>query len=228
MNLLYLIALPTITALLILLARNAAQVKGIALGGSLGQLILSVLLFIRYTTERTAGNTATLLFEQDQVLVRSWNIHLHWGVDGISVAMILLTSLVVIAGVLVSWNVSKMTREFYFLLLLLALGAYGFFISFDLFVLFFFLELSVIPKYLLIVIWGSGKKEASANKLALLLMGGSALILVGILGLYFTANYSFDIIAIAQLSIPVPIQQILFPLLFIGFGVFSEIGRAHV
>ena len=227
MNLLYLIALPTITALLILLARNAAQVKGIALGGSLGQLILSVLLFIRYTTERTAGNTATLLFEQDQVLVRSWNIHLHWGVDGISVAMILLTSLVVIAGVLVSWNVSKMTREFYFLLLLLALGAYGFFISFDLFVLFFFLELSVIPKYLLIVIWGSGKKEASANKLALLLMGGSALILVGILGLYFTANYSFDIIAIAQLSIPVPIQQILFPLLFIGFGVFSALFPFH-
>jgi NADH:ubiquinone oxidoreductase subunit 4 (subunit M) len=78
-----------------------------------------------------------------------------------------------------------MTKEFYFLLILLALGAYGFFISLDLFILFFFLEVSVIPKYLLIGIWGSGRKEYSANKLALMLMGGSALILVGILLLYF-------------------------------------------
>ena len=78
-----------------------------------------------------------------------------------------------------------MTKEFYFLLILLSLGAYGFFISLDLFILFFFLEIAVIPKYLLIGIWGSGKKEYSANKLALMLMGGSALVLVGLLGVYF-------------------------------------------
>ena len=120
-----------------------------------------------------------------------------------------------------------MTREFYFLLLLLAVGAYGFFISFDLFVLFFFLEISVIPKYLLIGIWGSGKKEYSANKLAVMLMGGSALILVGMLGLYYTANYTFDILAIAKMQIPVSVQQIIFPLLFIGFGVFTALFPFH-
>ena len=96
--------------------------------------------------------------------------------------MILLTAFVVIAGVLVSWNMEKMTKEFYFLLILLSVGAYGFFISLDLFMLFFFLEIAVIPKFLLIGIWGSGKKEYSANKLALMLMGGSALVLVGLLG----------------------------------------------
>jgi NADH-quinone oxidoreductase subunit M len=63
---------------------------------------------------------------------------------------------VVVAGVLMSWNVEKMTKEFYFLLILLSIGAYGFFISLDLFVMFFFLEVAVIPKFLLIGIWGSG------------------------------------------------------------------------
>jgi NADH-quinone oxidoreductase subunit M len=77
--------------------------------------------------------------------------------------MVLLTAFVVIAGVLVSWRIEKMTKEYYFLLILLGLGAYGFFISLDLFTFFFFLEISVIPKYLLIGIWGSGKKEYSCQ-----------------------------------------------------------------
>jgi NADH-quinone oxidoreductase subunit M len=103
------------------------------------------------------------------------HINYHVGVDGISIAMILLTAFVVIAGVLVSWKMEKMNKEFFFLLIFLSLGAYGFFISLDLFTLFFFLEVAVIPKFLLIGIWGSGKKEYSAMKLALMLMGGSAL-----------------------------------------------------
>ena len=142
-------------------------------------------LLFAFRNERASGNTAQFLFEQQYDWFPSWHINFHLGVDGISVAMILLTSFVVIAGVLVSWNIEKMTKEFYFLLILLALGAYGFFISLDLFILFFFLEIAVIPKYLLIGIWGSGKKEYAANKLALMLMGGSALVLVGILGIIF-------------------------------------------
>src|SRR5678815_4837757 len=105
--------------------------------------------------------------------------------------MILLTAFVVLAGVLISWNIQKMTKEFYFLLILLSLGAYGFFMSLDLFILFFFLEIAVIPKYLLIGIWGSGKKEYSANKLALMLMDGYALVLVGLLGIYFVESVSY-------------------------------------
>ncbi|HNR17075.1 MAG TPA: NADH-quinone oxidoreductase subunit M [Chitinophagaceae bacterium] len=227
MNLLLLIGAPLLTAVAVLFSRNKQQVKWISLLGSIIQIILAFALLFAFRQERAENNSAQMLFEQNHKLFDSLNINFHFGVDGISVAMILLTSLVVVAGVLVSWNIEKMTKEFYFLLLLLGLGAYGFFISLDLFILFFFLEISVIPKYLLIGIWGSGKKEYSANKLALMLMGGSALILVGMLGLYFTAGHSFDILALSKIDIPVYIQNLLFPLLFVGFGVFTALFPLH-
>ena len=227
MNLLILILVPLITALAAFLMRNKEQVKWTAFTGAFVQLILSLFLFKAFNDARAAGNTAQMLFEQQTALFKSWNISFHLGVDGISVAMILLTSFVVVAGVLMSWKVEKMTKEFYFLLILLSMGAYGFFISLDLFVLFFFLEIAVIPKYLLIGIWGSGKKEYSANKLALMLMGGSALVLVGMFGLYFGGGKSFDIIQLSNIHIPVATQKICFPLLFAGFGVFTALFPFH-
>lgn len=227
MNLSLLILSPLLTAIVILFCRNARQVKLVALFGSSGQFILAIILFFLYKLEREKGNVSQMLFEQKSTWLTSWNIGYHTGVDGISVAMILLTAFVVIAGVLVSWNQTKMTREFYFLLILLSLGAYGFFISLDLFVLFFFLEIAVIPKYLLIGIWGSGKKEYSANKLALMLMGGSALVLVGMLALYFNSDHSFDIIHLSEFPIGAQAQKVIFPFLFIGFGVFTAIFPFH-
>ncbi len=227
MNLLFLIGLPLLTAVAVLLSRNKQQVKWIALAGSIAQLGLAFVLFFIYQQERNSGNAAQMLFEQNYPLFASLNINFHFGVDGISIAMILLTAFVVVAGVLVSWKIEKMTKEFYFLLLLLGMGAYGFFISLDLFILFFFLEISVIPKYLLIGIWGSGKKEYSANKLALMLMGGSALILVGMLGLYFAGGRSFDILTLSKATISAGYQSLLFPLLFVGFGVFTALFPLH-
>ena len=228
MNLLLLILLPLLTAVAVLLMRSAKQVKVVSLAGAAGQLVLSFILLFGYYKERAEGSTTQMLFEQQYNWFPSWNISFHLGVDGISVAMILLTAFVVIAGVLVSWNVTKMTKEFYFLLILLSLGAYGFFISLDLFILFFFLEIAVIPKYLLIGIWGSGKKEYSANKLALMLMGGSALVLVGLLGIYFSNTaHTFDLLQLSQLNIPVQTQMICFPLLFVGFGVFTALFPFH-
>ena len=229
MNLLLLLLIPLLTAVVLLMPGKTAQVKWIALVGSSLQLILAFILLFAYNQQRAGGDTAQMLFQQDYKWFPAWRIGFHIGVDGISVAMVLLTAFVVIAGVLVSWNVQKMTKEFYFLLILLSLGAYGFFISLDLFVLFFFLEIAVIPKYLLIGIWGSGKKEYSANKLALLLMGGSALVLVGLLGLYFSAgpNRSFDLLQLSHVNISVEAQQIIFPFLFIGFGVFTALFPFH-
>lgn len=227
MNLLLLIGAPLLTALAVLTCRNKEQVKWVSLTGALIQLGLSVALYLAFQQEKAANAGQQFLFEQYYKLFETININLHFGVDGISVAMILLTSLVLVAGVLVSWNIEKMTKEFYFLLILLALGAYGFFISLDLFILFFFLEISVIPKYLLIGIWGSGRKEYSANKLALMLMGGSALILVGMLGLYFTSGHSFDILVLSLNTIPSSVQSIVFPLLFAGFGVFTALFPLH-
>ena len=227
MNLLLLIGIPLLTAVAVLLSRNKQQVKWISLTGAVVQLAAAFALLFAFQNQRAEGNTAQMLFDQNYTLFSSLNINFHIGVDGISVAMILLTSFVLIAGVLISWNIEKMTKEFYFLLILLALGAYGFFISLDLFVLFFFLEISVIPKYLLIGIWGSGKKEYSANKLALMLMGGSALILVGIILLYYNAGHSFDIMHLSQVNLSGHIQNIIFPLLFLGFGVFTALFPLH-
>ncbi len=228
MNLLLLLAVPLLTALVVLFLKNKQQIRWTAFIGAGVQLALSVGLFAAYNTARNNGQQANFIFEQQHNWFPSWNISLHFGVDGIAVAMILLTAFVVIAGVLVSWNVEKMTKEFYFLLLLLSFGAYGFFISLDLFILFFFLEIAVIPKYLLIGIWGSGKKEYSANKLALLLMFGSALVLVGLLGMYFGgAGKTFDLLQLAVTNIPVQTQLICFPLLFVGFGVFTALFPFH-
>jgi NADH-quinone oxidoreductase subunit M len=228
MNLSLLILLPLITAVAVLLMRNNNQVKWVSLAGATAQFVLAFVLLVLFRDQRLEGNTAQMLFETQYNWFPAWNISFHLGVDGISVAMILLTAFVVIAGVLVSWNVTKMTKEFYFLLILLSMGAYGFFISLDLFILFFFLEIAVIPKYLLIGIWGSGKKEYAANKLALMLMGGSALVLVGLLGVYFSGTeHSFDLMKLSQMNIPIKIQMICFPLLFVGFGVFTALFPFH-
>lgn len=227
MNLLLLLIVPLLSGLVVLTCRSKAQVRWVSLLGAAVQLVLAVALYFMYKHERANGNTAQMLFEQNTSFISSLNINFHLGVDGISISMILLTSLVSIAGILVSWNIEKMTKEFYFLLILLGLGAYGFFISLDLVVLFFFLEIAVIPKYLLIGIWGSGKKEYSANKLALMLMGGSALVLVGILGLYFSGGRSFDVMNLSQQNIPLDRQHIIFPLLFAGFGVFTALFPFH-
>ena len=228
MNLLLLISVPLITTVAILLMPNATKVKWVALIGATLQFALAFALLFLFRHERMEGNTAQMLFELQYNWFPAWHISFHLGVDGISVGMILLTAFVVVAGVLVSWNVTKMTKEFYFLLILLSLGAYGFFLSLDLFILFFFLEIAVIPKYLLIGIWGSGKKEYAANKLALMLMGGSALVLVGLLGVYFSGTEnSFDLIKLSQLHIPIKTQMICFPLLFVGFGVFTALFPFH-
>lgn len=228
MNLLLLILIPLITAVAVLLMRSKSQIRWVALSGAAVQLVMAFVLLLAYRNEVAALNTAQMVFQQQYEWFPTWHISFHLGVDGISVAMILLTSFVVIAGVLVSWNVEKMTKEFYFLLILLSLGAYGFFISLDLFILFFFLEIAVIPKYLLIGVWGSGKKEYSANKLALMLMGGSALVLVGLLCVYFsTPERTFDLLKLSHANISVATQKVAFPLLFIGFGVFTALFPFH-
>jgi NADH-quinone oxidoreductase subunit M len=228
MNLTLLLLVPIITAVLLALMWSKQLVRLVALAGSTVQLLLAFILLFSYKKEVASGNPEQFLFQQNYEWFPSWHISIHLGVDGISVAMILLTAFVVVAGVLVSWNVEKMTKEFYFLLILLSVGAYGFFLSLNLFVLFFFLEIAVIPKYLLIGIWGSGKKEYAANKLALMLMGGSALVLVGLLGLYFSVeDNTFDLIKLSHLDIPLKVQMICFPLLFVGFGVFTALFPFH-
>ena len=226
MNLSILIIVPLVTALCILPLKNLKQVRSVALIGSFAQLLLCLDLLYSYLKQRGNGNISNFLFEKNYTWYGPLDINYHVGVDGISVAMILLTAFVVIAGVLVSWKMEKLSKEFFFLLIFLSMGAYGFFIALDLFTLFFFLEVAVIPKFLLIGIWGSGKKEYSAMKLALMLMGGSALVFVGLAGIYFN-THSFDLVEIAGMNIPLEVQKLFFPFAFVGFGVFTALFPFH-
>lgn len=218
------IIVPLLTAIGIFFCKEQKQVRWLALSGSIVQLLMAVYLALAYSN--LPGGTDGMQFETTYAWFRPLGINYRTGVDGISIAMILLTAFVVPAGILVSWKVEKMHREFFILILLLSTGAYGFFIALDLFTLFFFLELAVIPKFLLIGIWGSGKKEYSALKLALMLMGGSALVFIGLAGLYIHTG-SFDMTVIAQQTIPVAVQRLFFPFAFLGFGIFTALFPFH-
>jgi NADH-quinone oxidoreductase subunit M len=226
-----LIILPLLTALAVLFCKGLKQVRMVSLMGTSAQFVFSFGLLFEYWKERASGNRAQFLFEMNASWFDPLHIHYHIGIDGISLSMILLTAFVVIAGVLVSWTQETLNKEFFFLLLILSAGAYGYFISLDLFTLFFFLELAVIPKFLLIGIWGSGKKEYSAMKLALMLMAGSALVFVGLMGLYFNTSingaHSFDLVEISQMQISNSAQNTFFPLAFIGFGIFAALFPFH-
>jgi NADH-quinone oxidoreductase subunit M len=226
------IIIPVLTVAGIVFSKDHKQVKVVSAIGMSIQLIVAAVLIILFINERHAGNTSEVLFSLDRVWFPSLNIHYTIGVDGVSVAMIGLTSLIIFAGIFASWEVQNLSKEFFISLILLATGVFGFFISLDLFTMFLFYEVAVIPMYLLIGIWGSGPKEYSAMKLTLMLMGGSALLLVGLLGIYFNSApnggpLTFNILAISKISIPVAVQKFFFPFLFIGFGVLGALFPLH-
>lgn len=226
------VLIPVLTITAIILVRNLQHVRLVSAIGMGIQLLLSVILVFMYLWERKSGNMDEMLFIRDVVWFKSLNIHYAIGVDGISVAMIMLTSLVVFAGIFASWEVEFLTKEFFVSLILLATGVFGFFISIDLFTMFLFYELAVIPMYLLIGIWGSGPKEYSAMKLTLMLMGASALLLLGLLGIYLNSapeggNLTFNILEIAKITIPIEAQRLFFPLTFVGFGVLGALFPFH-
>ena len=114
MNLSLLIILPLITALAILLVKGLKQVRLVALLGSAAQLVLCFILLYFYYRERNNGNAEGFLFQSGYIWYEALGINYHVGVDGISIAMILMTAFVVIAGVLVSWKMEKMNKEFFF------------------------------------------------------------------------------------------------------------------
>lgn len=173
-----------------------------------------------------------MLFRFDYAWFKPLNIYYSIGVDGISVLMILLTAIIMLTGTFASWNMNPLPKDFFMWLTLLAVGVYGFFISIDMFTMFFFYEIALIPMYLLIGLWGTGRKEYSAMKLTLMLMGGSAFLFVGILGIYFNSsadgNLTFNILEIAKNNaIPVAAQRWIFPITFLGFGVLGALFPFH-
>ncbi len=225
------ISVPLLTILVLVFTKGLKQARIISMLGSIIQFGMAIHLVFTYFKER-AVNDAIMVFTKDTVWYEQFNIHYAIGVDGISVALVLLTSIVVLAGVFISWKMEDLPKEFFVSLIVLSIGVYGFFISLDLFMMFVFFEIAVIPMYLLIGIWGTGPKEYSAMKLTLMLMGASAVLLVGILGIYFNSNtdggpLTFNILEIAQVNIPFEAQKLFFPLTFIGFAVIGALFPFH-
>jgi NADH-quinone oxidoreductase subunit M len=210
-------------------AKGEKAIKTVMVAGSTALLILSISLLFLYLGERKAGNTAEMLFRSDITWYAPLHIAYSTGVDGISVAMLLLSAVIVFTGTFASWQMKFQTKEYFMWFTLLSMGVFGFFISIDLFTLFMFYEIALIPMYLLIGVWGSGRKEYSAMKLTLMLMGGSAFLLVGILGIYFGSGATtMNVLEIAGLhNIPLSQQMIWFPLTFVGFGVLGALFPFH-
>src|SRR5438128_1571335 len=146
----------------------------------------------------------------------------HLAVDGISLTLVLVTGLTALSAVRFSWDVEHRQNEFFFWLLLVAGGSFGVFLSADLFLLFVFYELVIVPKYFLIAIWGSTNKEYGAMKLTLYSFFGGALVFIGIIAAYVSAG-SLDLNPLAQFRFAPQLQLWAFPLLFLGFGVLAGI-----
>src|SRR6266404_306782 len=158
--------------------------------------------------------------------VPSLGMNYHLAVDGISLTMVLVTGIVAVSTVLFSWDADHRQNEFFFWLLLVVAGSYGVFLSADLFLLFVFYELVIVPKYFLIAIFGSTNKEYGAMKLTLYSFFGGALVFIGILAAYVTAG-SLDLNQLAQFQFTPQLQSWAFPVLFLGFAVLAGIWPLH-
>lgn len=222
------VLIPILMMLGLWISRNVRQIRTVMAIGASALLVLAVSLVFLYAGARAGGDTSEMLFTANHVWYEPLNIHYAIGVDGISVVMLLLSAIIVFTGVFASWRMQVQTKEFFLWYCLLSVGVFGFFISLDLFTMFMFYEVALIPMYLLIGVWGSGRKEYSAMKLTLMLMGGSAFILMGILGIYFGSGATtMNLTEIAKLDIPLDMQRIFFPLTFIGFGVLGALFPFH-
>ena len=164
----------------------------------------------------------------DVLWVPSMGVHYMLAADGISRVLLLLTGIAAVAGVLFSWNIDLRTNQFFAFYLALIGGVYGVFLSFDLFLLFVFYEIAIVPKYFLIAIWGSTRREYGAMKLAIYSFVGSAMVFIGLLAAYTTAgSHSTALIDLARAGLPVSFQMWCFPLVFIGFGILAGLWPFH-
>ena len=231
--LIYFVVIPLLMLGGLALCRNIKQVRAVAVTGSLALLGLSVYLLVDYLAQRAAGETAQMLYTGTWSWFGPLNINLAVGVDGISVAMLLLSAIILLTGSFASWKIDPLPKDFFLWLILLSTGVFGFFISIDLFTMFMFYEVALIPMYLLIGVWGSGNKNYSAMKLTLMLMGGSAFLMLGLIGIYYHSApegqpLTWNLLEISRnASISTGWKYFLFPLTFVGFGVLGAMFPFH-
>ncbi len=230
--LIYFVVIPVVMLALLGLSRNVKQIRAVAVTGSLALLGLSIYLLVDYLGLRQTDTVSPMLYTDSWTWFAPLHINLAVGVDGISIAMLILSSVILLTGSFASWKIDQ-PKEFFLWLVLLSTGVFGFFITVDLFTMFMFYEVALIPMYLLIGVWGSGRKNYSAMKLTLMLMGGSAFLMLGLIGIYYHSAgdggaLTWNLLEIAKNdAIPHNWQNFLFPMTFVGFGVLGAMFPFH-
>ena len=214
-------------AALVFLTYKPEQKKAIritALTAALLALALSIWVYFGYD-KAAAGYQ----FLEKYNWLPMLGISLHFGVDGLSAPLVLLTGIVMVTGVMISWGIDDRPREFFAFLFILATGVFGVFVSLDLFMLFFFYEIAVFPMFLLIVIWGWIKtREYAAMKLTLYLFIGSVISLIGALVMFWTSGaHTFDMLVLETVKFSPNFQIIWFLPVFLGFAILGGIFPFH-
>lgn len=212
---------PTIALVMLALvpANKTSLIRGISNIGILLSSLLSIWVFSAYN-----HNAGGFQFVDKVLWVAPFGISYHLGIDGINAVLVLLLGICSLAGILVTQSIKERVKEYYVLFLLMVIGTYGAFLSLDIFFFYFFHEIAAIPTYLLIAIWGSDRKEYGAMKITLYLTAGASVALIALIGLYHaTGLQTFNFVEIqqhlAQNPIPMEIQNWVFPLIVVGFGV---------
>jgi len=224
------IFLPVVGAILIAFIPGLSQraIKCIAAIFTFFPLALSIYAFAIF--DRSLGAAGVIQFEEKLSWIPAINAYYHLGVDGLSLPLVILMTLLGFLVVLISWKIDLRPREYFAWLLLLETSILGVFCSLDLLLFFLFWEIEVIPMYFLISIWGTGRREYSAIKYVVYTLFGSAMMLAGILSLYF-ATGSLSMVEIAQGGLAMvqsvmPVVAIFF-LLLIGFAVKLPVFPLH-
>ena len=211
--------------LMFLPGQNARAARVLALLASLAGLACAVMGAFAWRQQPAAGPLTDVVNAR---WIPELGVRFHLAADGISLVLVLLTGIAAVAGVLFSWNVEQRSREFFALYLALIGGVYGVFLSVDLFLLFVFYEIAIIPKYFLIAIWGSTRREYAAMKLALYSFVGSAMVLVGLIAAYVVSGAkTFDLTDLARGPYPPGFQNWAFPLVFVGFAILAGLWPFH-
>ncbi len=220
--------LPLIGAVVIVLLPKSLlkSAKFVALSFALVAFVLSLVVFCQF--DRSSGVVGQMQFEEKIVWISAINAYYHLGVDGISLPMVILMTFLGVLAVLVSWRIDLRPREYFAWLLLLETSILGVFCSLDLILFFLFWELELIPMYFLISIWGSGRKEYSAIKYVIYTLTGSALMLAGILSLYFTTG-TLSMVELTGLLAAKPVIPFtaIFFLLLVGFAIKLPVFPLH-
>ena len=229
----WLIWLPIIgMAAIAFIPREKEDVIKITAAATTGlQFLLTLVLWKNFDS----GSGAMQFMERAE-WIPSFNIAYILGVDGLSLPMAILTGLLCFLGVFVSWNINKAVKGYFALFLLLDTGIMGVFLSMDFFLFYIFWEVMLLPMYFLIGIWGGPQREYAAIKFFLYTLFGSVLLLVGILGLYFSCGKTFDILELKRVA-PDALGgvmwwgmsgiKVIWVLLFIGFAIKVPVFPFH-